>query len=378
MVQIKEVKTKKDKKIFASYPLRLYKDCPYYVPNLLSDELNILNPKRNSYLGGNEFKAFLAYKDGKVVGRIAGLILRKDNELTGKSRIRFSRFECIDDIEVFKALLGAVAKFGAEYGMDVIHGPWGFNDTDREGMLTYGFDLRSTYATNYYYPYFAENMRKLGFEDGSKWVEMNFPIPKEPYDRVVRVAGKLKDRLKLKELAGTMSVKEILEKYEDEFFNTMNEAYSSLDGYIPIVGKARKTMLKQFATIVNTRYLSVLVDENDKVAAFGICLPSICTAVQKSKGRLFPFGFIKVLKSIKKPKELEMGLIGVRSEYKNSGINSIIITRIMNNIIEDGVQKIESNLMLEHNHSILNQWKFAENDIVKKRQTFIKNISELI
>ncbi len=378
MIEIKQVVSKKDKKLFASYPLKLYKNCPYYVPNLLSDERKILEPKKNSYLEGNEFRAFLAYKDKKLVGRIAGLILRKDNELTGEKKIRFSRFECIDDKEVFKELLSAVARFGKEHGMEIIHGPWGFNDTDREGMLTEGFDRRSTYSSNYYYPYFAKNMNELGFTAGSKWVEKDFPIPKVPYDKVIRIAEKLKGRLKLTEIADKMSVKEILANYEEEFFDTMTEAYGHLDGYIPIVGKARKEMLAQFATIVNTRYISFLVDDNGKVAAFGICLPSICEAVIKSKARMLPFGWIRLLKAIKKPKELEMGLIGIRKEYRNSGINSIIIARIMNNIIEDGIEKIESNLMLEHNHNILNQWKFAESDVVKKRQTYVKKISELI
>ena len=145
MIEIKEVKTKSDLRKFAKYPVELYKDCPYYVPSLRSDEYATFNPKKNFSLKNNEIKGFLAYKDGKLVGRIAGLINRKDNELTGKKFVRFSRFECIDDLEVFKALLGAVATFGKEHGMEIMHGPWGFNDTDREGILTYGFDRRSTY-----------------------------------------------------------------------------------------------------------------------------------------------------------------------------------------------------------------------------------------
>ena len=156
MIQIKEVTTKKDLKLFATYPLVLYKDCPYYVPSLRSDEMNTFNPEKNFSLKHCDCKGYLAYKDGELVGRIAGLISYSDNKITGKKNIRFSRFECIDDIEVFKALIGAVEKFGKDKGMEIIHGPWGFNDTDREGMLTYGFNERSTYATNYYYPYFSE------------------------------------------------------------------------------------------------------------------------------------------------------------------------------------------------------------------------------
>ena len=374
MVEIKEVKTKKDLKKFAKYPVKLYKDCPYYVPSIRSDELNTFNPKKNFNLRGNECKGFLCYKDGKLVGRIAGLINRKDNELTGKKYIRFSRLDCIDDDEVFNALIGSVEKFGKGYGMDTIHGPWGFNDTDREGMLTYGFDKRSTYATNYYYPYFAEHMNKMGFNDESKWIEKRFTIPKTPYERIVAISERLKKKLKVVEILDQMPIKKVVKKYGKEFFETMNDAYSELDGYVPIEGEAQKNVLKQFATIINPRYSSILIDENGKVAAFGIVLPSIADALIKSRGRLFPTGFIGVLKSIKRPKELEMALIGVKSEYKNTGINSIIISRIMKNVIDDDIEGIESNVMLEHNYNIQNQWKFADSEIIKRRQTYVKEI----
>lgn len=374
MVEIKEVKTKRDLKKFAAYPVKLYKRCPYYVPSIRSDELNTFNPKKNFNLRGNECKGFLCYKDGKLVGRIAGLINRKDNELTGKKYIRFSRLDCIDDDEVFNALIGSVEKFGKGYGMDTIHGPWGFNDTDREGMLTYGFDKRSTYATNYYYPYFAEHMSKMGFNDESKWIEKRFTIPKTPYERIVAISERLKKKLKVVEILDQMPIKKVVKKYGKEFFETMNDAYSELDGYVPIEGEAQKNVLKQFATIINPRYSSILIDENGKVAAFGIVLPSIADALIKSRGRLFPTGFIGVLKSIKRPKELEMALIGVKSEYKNTGINSIIISRIMKNVIDDDIEDIESNVMLEHNYNIQNQWKFADSEIIKRRQTYVKEI----
>ena len=374
MIEVKEVKTKKDMRRFAVYPTELYKDCEYYVPSLLSDELNTFNPKKNFNLATNECKAFLCYKDGKLVGRIAGLINRKENEKFGKNYIRFSRFDCIDDIEVFRALLSAVKDFGKEYGMEIIHGPWGFNDTDREGMLTFGFDKRSTYATNYYYPYFAEHMKELGYEDESKWIEMNFPIPTEPYERIVAIAERLKKKYELTDVLETMSVKKVVKIYGDEFFNTFNEAYGHLDGFTPVEGDAKKNVLKQFATIINKRYASILVDKKGKVASFGIVLPSICEPLIKHGGRLFPLGWIGVLKSISKPKELEMALIAVNGEYKNSGINSIMIERIMKNVVDDGIMHIESNPMLEHNYNIQQQWKFAESEIIKKRQTYKQTI----
>ena len=375
MIEIREVKTKRDIAVFAKYPVHLYKDCPYYVPSLRSDEVDTFNPKKNFSLNKNKLKAFLCYKDGKLVGRIAGLINVKENELSGKKYVRFSRFECIDDIEVFKALLGAVENFGLENGMEIIHGPWGFNDTDREGMLTFGFDKRSTYATNYSYPYFYQNIEELGYEAESVWSERNFKIPTEPYERITKLVERLKDRLKVKEIADTMSVKEIISKYGDKMFDTLNEAYAHLDCYVPVEGKAKDNVLSQFATIVNSRYISFLIDENDDVAAFGIVLPSICEPLVKHRGKLFPLGWIGVLKAMKKPKELEMALIGVKEKYRNTGINSILISRIVKNIIDDGIVRIESNPMLDHNYNIHQQWKFAENEIIKKRQTYKKIIA---
>ncbi len=375
MIEIKEVKTKKDLRLFASFPVKLYKDCPFYVPSLRSDELDTFNPKKNFSLKENKLKGFLCFKDGELVGRIAGLINYTHNKLSNEKFIRFSRFECIDDIEVFKALLGAVEEFGRENGMEIMHGPWGFNDTDREGMLTFGFDERSTYATNYYYPYYYKYMEELGFEDESKWVEFRFKVPDKPDERIDALAQRVKEKLKVKDVSEDMTVRQILAKYGDKMFDTLNEAYGHLDGYVPVVGKARKNVLDQFATIVNTKYISFLIDENEDVAAFGIVLPSICDTLVKHRGKLFPTGFIGVLQSIKSPKELEMALIGVKHKYKNTGINAIIISKILKNIVDSGIKKIESNPMLEHNLNIQQQWKFVDSDIVKRRQTYKKKIN---
>ncbi len=374
MIQIVEVTTKKQLKTFASLPIKLYKDCPYYVPSMRDDEMSIMNPKKNFNLGHCDCKCFLAYKDGKAVGRIAGIINKKANEIYNHKYIRFARLAAIDDIEVFRALLNAVENYGKSQGLNKIHGPWGFNDTDRDGMLTYGFDKRSTYSTEYSYPYYMEKMVELGFRDESKWIERDFVIPTEPYEKIERIAEKLKKRYKLIDVTETMTINQIVKKYGDDFFKAYNQAYSVLDEYVPIEGDAQKSVLNQFATVINTRYASILVNEDDQVVGFGLTIPSLSEALIKSKGKLLPFGFIGVLKSIKKPKELEMVLIGVRDEYKNSGINSICMSKIMNNVIKDGIKKIESNPMLETNLSIQANWNFAENTVIKMRQTYYKEI----
>lgn len=374
MIEIVEVNTKRQIKEFAKFPLNLYKDCPYYVPSILSDEINIFNPKKNFRLEKNLLKGFLAYKNGVLVGRIAGLINTDHNKLTGKKYVRFSRLDAIDDLEVFSALIKAVENFGKGYGMEILHGPWGFTDQDREGLLTYGFDVRSTYSTEYSYEYYSKNLEKLGFSDQSKWIEYKFDLPKKPDERIARLSKKIKEKHNLTELFERYSVRQIMKKYGHQLFDLINESYGDLDGYSPVEGKAVDNVLKQFGTIANARYVSILADKNDQLVAFGIALPSIADALIKSKGRLFPFGFVNVLKSINKPNQIELGLIGVKKNYQNSGVTSVIINRILTNVLEDGITYVESNPMLETNYNIQQQWKFIPSTVHKKRQTYQKEI----
>ncbi|MBR2614152.1 MAG: N-acetyltransferase [Clostridia bacterium] len=376
MIIVKEVATKRDMKKFVSFPVEMYKDCPYYVPAMYGDEITILDEKKNYNLKDAVCKCFLAYKDGKLAGRIAGIYSEVENKTAEKKLVRFSRIDAIDDFEVFKALIEAVEEFGREKGAELIHGPWGFNDTDREGMLTFGFEEMATYATNYSYPYYVEHMEKLGFLAESKWVEKKFGIPTEVDERIRNLAPRIEKRLKVVDLARTMKVGAILDKYADEFFETYNESYGVLDGFVKFEGKAKDQLLDSIKMAINERYLSFLVDEEGKVAAFGVMLPSMAKALKKTDGKLFPFGFITLLKAINKPKELEMALIGVKEKYKNSGITSIIITNIISNIIEDKIERVESNPMLETNYLIQQQWKFLDAEIIKKRQTYIKEIAK--
>ncbi|MBE7086840.1 MAG: hypothetical protein E7369_00890 [Clostridiales bacterium] len=374
MISVVEVVTARQKKAFVNYPLKLYKGCKYYVPTIIQEAKGLFDERKNPLIKDGVFKAFLCYNDGVLVGRIAGFVNQKYNQKTDKKYIRFSYLDCIDDVEVFKTLLDAVEAFGRELKMDIIHGPWGFNDTDREGVMTFGFDKRSTYATNYNYPYYESNIVKLGYSEESVWCEKEFEIPSRVPEKITKLSGLLKKKYRLKDMAESMSVREIAQKYGDGFFETLNYAYGNLDGCVPIEGQDRKNLLDGFISLVNKRYLSFLVDEEGEVASFGIVLPSIADAMIKHKGRLFPFGFVSVLKAKKHPSELEMALVGVSKRYKNSGVHAIMIERILSNMISDGVKKIESNPMLENNHAILHTWKIANSKIIKKRKTYKKEI----
>lgn len=374
MITIREVKTKSDLRKFARFPVRLYKNCPLYVPSFYSDELNIMNPDKNFSLPSCEVRCFLAEKDGKVVGRVAGIIQKRRNELSGKKNIRFSRFDFIDDAEVAEKLLAAVAAFGKERGMDTIHGPWGFNDQDREGMLVEGFDKRATYATNYNYPYYEKHVRALGFEPESEWVEYNFTIPDKVDERIKTISEYVQKKLELTEIADTAPMKKLIPVYGHRALEMVNEAYASLDEYVPLEGKEMDNVLDQFATIINPRYFSLLVDKNDEIIGMGVIIPSIADALVKGRGRMTLPTIVRLLRSIAKPRELEMALVAVRPDYQKKGVNALIMARISRHIIEDGVRRVESNPELVTNLAVQTQWTNFEREIIKRRKTFTKKI----
>lgn len=375
MVKIVEAVTSAQMRAFARYPLELYKDCDYYVPCFTSDEKNIKNPKKNYAAEGCEVKCFLAEKNGRIVGRIAGVIVAESNRKFGEKKIRFSRFDFNGDEDVAEALLNKVAEFGKERGMAVIHGPWGFNDTDREGMLTSGFDRPATYATNYNYEYYADVVRKLGFKKESEWVEFAiYPGTLDP--KIYKAADFVQKRYGFVELNDKYPIKRIIREYGDLFFDCYNEAYKDLDCYVELKGKVKQNVITQFATVINQDYFSCILDpKTGKIAAFGVVIPAIGKIIKKHNGNLLASA-IPLLKAKKKPDALELTLIGVAPEYRNSGVNAMIITRIHRNIMKNGIKNVVCNPMLTTNAGILTQWKWVEHEEIKRRATFEKEISQ--
>ena len=375
MVKIVEAVTSAQMRAFARYPLELYKDCDYYVPCFTSDEKNIKNPKKNYAAEGCEVKCFLAEKNGRIVGRIAGVIVSESNRKFGEKKIRFSRFDFNGDEDVAEALLNKVAEFGKERGMTVIHGPWGFNDTDREGMLTSGFDRPATYATNYNYEYYADVVRKLGFKKESEWVEFAiYPGTLDP--KIYKAADFVQKRYGFVELNDKYPIKRIIREYGDLFFDCYNEAYKDLDCYVELKGKVKQNVITQFATVINRDYFSCILDpKTGKIAAFGVVIPAIGKIIKEHNGNLLASA-IPLLKAKKKPDALELTLIGVAPEYRNSGVNAMIITRIHRNIMKNGIKNVVCNPMLTTNAGILTQWKWVEHEEIKRRATFEKEISQ--
>ena len=374
MVTIKEVITKKDIKTFVRFPHSLYKGNPYYVPPFEADEVNRFNPKKNESYDECEVKCFLAYKDEKVVGRIAAIVQKSFNKKSNSKRVRFSRFDAIDDNEVSEALFNAVEDFAKEKGMDIIHGPLGYNDLDREGLLIEGFDQLSTFEEQYNHPYYQKLIENSGFEKDTDWYEFRLFAPKEKDPRIKRLADAVLNKYKLR-VHTPKNLKEVVDNYKDQFFAVVDAAYGPLYGTVPFTDKVKDAIIEQFKMILKGRFMKLVFDENDRLVALGVVLPSLSEAINKTKGRLFPLGWIRVLHQINHPKHIDLALIALLPEYQNKGINAVILSQLIDGMVDYGVEYAETNLMLEDNTRIQHQWKSFEYIMHKKRRAFVKYLN---
>lgn len=373
MIEIKEVKTKKDIKNFVNFPHKLYKDVEHYVPFLDIDEINKFDEKKNESYEDCIVKCFLAYKDDKIVGRVAGIIQKLYNSKVNEKRIRFSRFDCIDDQEVANALFSTVETWAKEQGMELIHGPMGYNDLDREGLLIDGFDQMSTFEEQYNYPYYSKLIENYGFEKEVDWVEYRIFKPNEPIERIEKISDVVSKRYKLK-LVKPKTLKSFIKDYRDQLFDTLDAAYSNLYGVVPFSDKMKDALIDQFKLILNKDFIVAIVDEQEKMVAFGLAFPSLSESVNKSRGKLLPFGIFRMLKQIKNPTSIDLGLIAVRPEYQNKGVNTMILAYLIKGMIERNIEYAETNLMLEYNNRIQTQWNVFDYVQHKRRRSYVKKI----
>lgn len=372
MIEIIEVKTKKEIREFVDFPTKLYKGVKQYVHPLRFDEINNFNPKKNASLEECDVQLFLAKQDGKIVGRIAGIIQRSYNKKVGQTRCRFSRFDAINDVEVARALFGAVENWAREQGMNIVHGPLGFNDLDREGMLIEGFDEVATFEEQYNFPYYKDLLEACGYEKETDWLEYKiFPSPLD--ERTDRIADMVLKRYNLR-VVQEKSKKKFLKKYGDQLFEVIDQAYAPLHGTVPLSESVRAQILEQFELILSLKFFIAIVDENDRVIAFGFALPSLAKAVNKSKGKMLPAGIFRMLHAIKKPQVVDLALVGIRPEYQGKGVNAIIMRFMANSIKKNHIQFCETNLNLEDNIKIQQQWKLFNHSQHKRRRCFIKKL----
>lgn len=371
---LKEVNTRGELKQFIQFQFSLYKDNKFWVPPLIFDELKTLRKDKNPAFDFCEAKYWLAYKDDKIVGRIAGIINQKYNEKWNQKSVRFGWIDFIDDEQVSQKLIEHVINWAKEKGMNKIHGPLGFTDLDGEGMLIEGFDELSTFGSIYNHPYYKKHIEKLGFEKDADWIEfiLNFDPTVAGPEKVSRIADAIAERNQL-HILRVKRAKEIL-PYAREIFYLINESYKNLFGFVELTDKQIDLYVKAYFGFIKPDYVPIILDSNNKVAAFGITMPSLSIAVQKSKGKLFPFGFIHILKAMKNNPNVDLYLTAVRPELQNKGVNAMLINEMNNVFVRNKIQKVETNRELEDNSKVQAQWRFFENRLHKRRRCYKKSI----
>ncbi|MCR8874163.1 N-acetyltransferase [Phocaeicola barnesiae] len=372
-IRIKKVSNKKELKTFIRFNYELYKDNAYSVPDLYDDMLNTFSPQKNAAFEFCEADYFLAYKDNKVVGRVAAIINRRANETWNKKEVRFGWIDFIDDLEVSKALLDTVEKWGKERGMEAMVGPLGFTDMDAEGMLVKGFDQLGTMATIYNYPYYPEHMQRLGLEKEADWVEFKLTVPDKLPEKFVRISEIILQKYKLK--IKKLNRKELKEKnYGQRIFDLINEAYAPLYGYSQMTQRQIDQYIKMYLPLIDLRMVSLVEDEAGELVAVGISMPSLSEALQKAKGKMLPFGWFHLLKAlfIKKPKVLDLLLVGVKPEYQSKGVNALLFYDLVPVYQQMGFEYGESNPELELNKKVQAQWSAFESVQHKRRRAFKK------
>lgn len=375
-IEIKKVSSKKELKKFIRFNYELYKDNPYSVPDLYDDMLGTFDKNKNAAFAYCDADFFLAYKEGKLVGRVAALINQKANKIWNEKTVRFGWIDFYDDIEISKALLETVEKWGKERGMKKIQGPLGFTDFDAEGMLVDGFDQLSTMATIYNYPYYPVHLKELGFEKDVDWVEFKIYIPDaipEKHKRISEIIQKKYD-LKIKKYT---SGKKIAEDYGQAIFELMNEAYQPLYGFAPLSQEQIDQYVKMYLPIVDLRMVTLITDSSDRLVAVGLSMPSLSEALQKAKGKLFPFGWFYLLKALffkKRAKMLDLLLVAVKPEYQNKGVNALLFADLIPIYKKLGFQYAESNPELELNDKVQAQWTYFNTEQHKRRRAFTKKL----
>lgn len=374
MVTVKEVKTKGELRKFVDFPNKLYNDCDEYIPSMYGDDMSDWDVKKNPALEYCEAKCFLAYRDGRIVGRIAAIYNPRANIKWGGDRVRFSQVDFIDDAEVSSALFAAVENYAREKGCSEVHGPLGFSDLDREGMLVEGYDRQSMFITYYNYPYYIDHMERLGYVKDADWIELLIDVPYD--ERTGKMLSRAAAYVSKRHNLHVAEVKHQREfgKYVKQVFELVNLAYSHLYGMVELSDKQVERYAKKFIPIVNPKLTCFVMNENEEMVAFGVSAPSMAKALKKSRGRLFPFGWIGVLKALHKNDLIDLFLIAVHPDYRGTGANAIVLDHVLKGSREMNIIHAETGPMLETNTQIQLQWKFLKTEQHKRRRCFIKKL----
>ena len=371
-IHIKEVKSKHDLEAFIKFPMNLYKDNQYYVPPFINEEKETLDVSKNPVFKDAAARYFLAEKEGEIVGRVAAIINWQEVNKQEKKKMRFGWFDMIDDINVTKALLAKVEEIAKENNLEYLEGPVGFSNLEKAGMLTMGFEKLATMVGLYNFPYYPQHLETLGFETANEWVEYELPAPKILPEKVVKFNTIIRERYKLRELKFTKTAEII--PYVDEMFDLLDKTYSELDTYVPIADYQIEYYKKKYIPFINPDFVNCIVDENNKMIAFAITMPSYSKAMQKAKGKLFPFGWWHLMKASKNNDSAQFYLIGIEPKFQGKGVTALIFSAMFDTFNRNKIEFLETNPELADNESIQVLWKSYSPVNHKRRKTFKKSI----
>ena len=368
MITVKEANTKALIKEYIKFPFDLYKNHPYWVPPLIQDEIETFDKEKNPAFENAEAYFYIAYKEEKIVGRIAAIINWSEVNDQQKKKVRFGWWDVIDDIEVTKALLEKVYALGKAHNLEYVEGPMGFSNLDKVGVLTEGFDEIGSMITWYNYPYYKTHLETLGYVKEKEYLENKFPFSNVNPETYIKAVELIKKRYHLKALNFTKN-KDIM-PYVDEMFDLFNKSYAELSSFVAITDVQKEYFKKKYISFINPEYIKFVMDKEDRIVAFSIVMPSFSTALQKANGKLFPFGFYHMLKAKKESKEVLFYLIGVDPEYQSKGVTAIIFDEYYKTFSEKGITDCIRTPELEDNVAIHNMWKNFNPTTFRRRRTY--------
>jgi len=372
MITIKEVTSKRDLKAFVKFPFKLYKTSKSWTPPIISQELKTFDKKENPVFEDADARLFLAYKNNEIVGRVAAIINWLEVKNQDQKKMRFGWFDFIDDLEVSKALLNKVETIGKENNLEFTEGPVGFSNLDKVGVIDEGFDAITPMVTWYNHPYYIKHYEAAGYSIEKGYIESRFPFANVKPETFFKAQELIKRRYQLKALKFTKT--EEVMPYADKMFDLFNETYAGLSSFVAITDIQKEYFKKKFLNFINPEYIKFVVDKDDALIGFAIVMPSYAKALQKAKGKLFPFGFLHILKARKHSKDVNFYLIGIHPEYQNKGVHAVIFNEYYNTFTEKGIETCYRTPELEDNLAIQKIWKHFDPKIYRKRKTYRKNL----
>lgn len=373
MFTIRQINKRKDYKKFVKFPTELYKDNPNYVPPMEMDEYK-MTTKRNAHYNECIQAYFLAEEDGKVVGRIACVVMHAFNKKNNAKYARFTRFDVIDNEEIAHALLATAENWAREQGMEYIHGPLGYDDLEREGLMTFGYDKKGSFITSYNAEYYKTYIENYGYTPDAKWVEWRFKMPQPLDARVEKIANIVEKRYGFHEQE-FKSLGKLIKKHGKEFFDLMDETFEELYGTMPFNDELRRQAIATFKLVLDKKFICLVFDKQEKLIGFGLTFPSLADAMIKTKGRALPFGFLRWIKALKKPTAVEFSIIAVKKEYQKLGVTAFIIKKILSKIQEmPSITYADTGVQLETNTGAITSLEMFDRELIRRKTCYIKKL----